>query len=673
LSIRTFDKDHLRDLAQPLALIEAPKERPEEPVNPLQFWTEHSQNRVFVDLNVFAVGQAVRPSNGKWSGPFNARSKLIGELAPALRELLTVAAEDTVDGYVKSLRAWWRVLDGVDAAVGPALATDPARFGVADLAELHRQAAMDKSLARKTFSPFVRVANLARRALGLPELYWIAPDDSRAERDLLPQREMDQVRFALKRGWYAAVDRWARAEQLLVEDGRTGEEERLAACYRVLRSCVESTGMARPSREQLEEAAGKAGLSRDAFVVADAFRGLYPDSVDVRMAFHCCLASTGWNPATLLALDAGEPIIEPHPKDPLRYLMKGYKARAKSEQVTEGLLKSQGSAGVIVQTLVAQTRHLRAQLKSTLAAAEAAYAELCGANAPVEARNEARTLVNELEQGLRTVWLYAAPNHGIAWLKASNYSAGAERGATFLGELVAGINARLPLDRQVGALQAKDFRAAFAEYAYRVSGGMVLFVMKALGHKGPGSTRAYLDTTVVNEQCRQLYRTFSEALWHEIRVHRRLDPTVIALHSRDGAVTDEQRQRLQDYRALKRSRLGVGCKDPANPPRRVAPNFVPGGKRMCGTQRCTLCIENAVLLPESLDGLCMRMAELRYLRENMPTATFIESSFPEEHANTEAALSVFDEQAVRAAVKDWELRIQDGRHTVLVFDGGDEA
>ena len=80
-----------------------------------------------------------------------------------------------------------------------------------------------------------------------------------------------------------------------------------------------------------------------------------------------------------------------------------------------------------------------------------------------------------------------------------------------------------------------------------------------------------------------------------------------------------------------------------------------------------------MLLPESLDGLCMRMAELRYLRENMPTATFIESSFPEEHANTEAALSAFDEQAVRAAVKDWELRIQDGRHTVLVFDGGDEA
>jgi hypothetical protein len=50
--------------------------------------------------------------------------------------------------------------------------------------------------------------------------------------------------------------------------------------------------------------------------------GSYPDSFDIRVAFHLCMATTGWNPAVLLSLDVTTSIIEKHPKDPGRYILR---------------------------------------------------------------------------------------------------------------------------------------------------------------------------------------------------------------------------------------------------------------------------------------------------------------------------------------------------------------
>lgn len=192
--------------------------------------------------------------------------------------------------------------------------------------------------------------------------------------------------------------------------------------------------------------------------------------------------------------------------------------------------------------------------------------------------------------------------------------------------------------------------------------------MKALGHRSISSIQGYLNNTLLNDEHKKLYITFSEALWSEIATHQRIDPTIIAHRSRYGSVSSEQRKRIEDYRTLMRSRVGVGCADPTNPPKRIAPDFIADGKAMCHIQRCTLCLENAVILPDSLSGLCKRLAELRHLQSKMSIMAFQESAFLEEMENTEIALIAFAPQEVMQLLEKWERRIDSGAHRVIEFD-----
>ena len=239
---------------------------------------------------------------------------------------------------------------------------------------------------------------------------------------------------------------------------------------------------------------------------------------------------------------------------------------------------------------------------------------------------------------------------------------------SFIGKFIADLNLNRPKENQLSPLRASDFRDAYAATQYHASGGSILYVMKALGHRRISSTHGYLNNSLLNDEHQKLFKTFSEALWSEIAAHQRVDPTVIAQRTRYGSITPEQRKRLKDYRTLMRSRVGVACADPKNPPRHIAPNFIADGKAMCPVQRCTLCLENAVLLPDSLPGLCKRLAELRYLRSKMSIQAFQESSFLEEMDNTELALIAFDAQESMQLFEEWEKRINSGTHRVIEFD-----
>jgi hypothetical protein len=506
-------------------------------------------------------------------------------------------------------------------------------------------------------------------------LTWQRPDPKRRVRHLPPEWQVREVRLELKHRWFAALDRWQVADELLSgRQPQTEEEQRLLTNYRSFEEAVARSGHPRPRSESVRCDMSKTTFHRSGFSISDMLRGRYPDAEDVRCAFHLCLAATGWNPAVLLSLDANSNAIEAHPKDPTRYVLRGYKARSKSEQQTEGLYKSQGSAGVILLALMQRTAPLRAQLRDDLAKQEAIYQALLKEGASKAKLDAQRKVVANLRIGVSSFWLYAtSTNERILWLDphATTYSIGSEKkeGLSFLDSVVTCMNRRRPADSQLARLKPGDFRDAFAAYAYRISGGMVLYVMKALGHKSLRSTQVYLDNTLLNEQSVKLYQAFSNAMWTEIKVHKRLDPTVIAKFSRDGEASDEQCQRLAMYRSLRRSRIGVGCKDPAHPPSHIAPNFRADGKALCHVQRCTLCLEHAVIFPDSLPGLCKRLAELRFIKGRMSAVAFIESSFGEETENTELALAAFDPDAVADQLREWEGCINDGLHRVVELDG----
>ena len=678
MGIRTYNKDKLKERAPTLVEVAGPSaaEVPQSE-DPLRFWTNHDTAPEIVDLRVFRDGEYERPNKGGlWSGPFSGRPALIAQLAPVLREVLAHAAPDTVLQLRVSLRRWWRLFDEIESAATNVDYKQTVRVVVvSDLTEIHRQRAFDAGMRRTEFSNFLRVANVVLKLQRLPQLYWSPPQDPERSRHLPPDWQLKEIRTAIKHKWFAALDRWNRTEELLGGDTPANDEEkRLLENYRRFQSTAQKTGQLLPRLEETAQGMAPSSFYRRGFNVSDMHRGFYPDSTDIKMAFHQCLAATGWNPATLLALDASESFIEPHPKDASRYLMRGHKERSQSEQLHEGLLKSQGAPGVILMTLIQRTAPLRAHLSNELTKLKLTYSAetqaLRAAGASTDVLETQHKAIVKLEQGVRSPWLYASSNRGgVEWLDADTFSrVDANSGATFLDKLIEEINEKQQPDRRLSRLKPGDFRDAFAAYAYQISGGMVLYVMKVLGHKRLSSTQAYLDNTILNEQSEKLYRAFSNSMWHEIKVHRRVDPTIIAKWSRDGEVTDEQRQRLSDYRSLLRSRVGVGCKDPQHPPKRIAPTFVADGRRLCNVQRCTLCLEHAVIFPDSILGLTKRLAELRHIQVSMSVQAFLESTFGEELENTELALQHFDAQDVLHQVRAWEQRIERGEHRVPGFE-----
>lgn len=535
---------------------------------------------------------------------------------------------------------------------------------------------------RGPFLSFLRIANTTRTALGLRALHWPAPEPKVITRHLPAKWQTDLVRHALKHRWFATLRRWELADELrlrgapLVEEHTSPiiytEQVRLICNYQLYDAACTATHNVVPSAIDLSsETVGS--LNNKGYRLVDMQRGSYPDGTDIRDAFHLCLATTGWNPAVLLSLNVDEPFIESHPKDAGRYVLRGTKARAGgTEQSSEGLFKSQGSAGSILKILMARTSPLREQLRRTrleyqVQIEEATAEQLCSLNDLAALRLR----VAYLEQGIRSPWLYVsrARRGKINWLNDYNYSHTSQAKRSHLHELISGINSHQPSDHQVSLITSSDLRDAYAANIYRISGGSVLAVMKALGHRNVNSTVGYLSNTLLKAEHRKLFSTFSSALWHEINTHARVDPTILAKWSRDGEMSSEQSERLRDYRALLRSRIGVACKDPFHPPKHLAPKFKADGESMCSVQRCTLCVENAVILPESLPGLCKRMAELRFLRTAMAISAFQESSFVREMTNTEIILLAFDQKIVAQHLNDWESRIANGTHRVAIFDG----
>lgn len=354
--------------------------------------------------------------------------------------------------------------------------------------------------------------------------------------------------------------------------------------------------------------------------------------------------------------------------------MRGFKARGGTEQFTDGLFKSLGSPGTILQTLIKRTEPLREKLRKDLQSRQTELSRLRSQSAEQADIDATLKAIHDMQHGIRSPWLYTEAKSSagtINWLKDSNYhKLGASK--IFLECLISNVNRQQPADQQLAILLAGDFRDAFAAYSYLSTGGSVLSVMRALGHRRPSSTQGYLDNTLINERSQAVFRAFSQSLWDEIKVHGRADPTILAQWSRGGQVTEEHRQRLVDYRGLRRSRMGVGCKDPTHPPKAIDPSFVAQGASMCRVQRCMLCIEHAVIFPDSLPGLVKRLTELRHIKTRMPLQTFNESSFDTELENTELALLGFDPAEVEKHVNHWEQQINRGKHRIIDLEGAYE-
>ncbi|MBB5501643.1 hypothetical protein [Paraburkholderia sp. MM5384-R2] len=674
MSIRKHDKDHKRPhnpTEEDKPPVSIPMQRPEFG-DPLQFWTLHSEP-VFVDLHPFKDGQLEPRGYGLWNGMYRGRPELIYEVAPAFQALTEYLAPSSVALDLTTLRNWWRIFDQIESECVSSGVPVIRVKNLSDITEIHRNRAVESGMDVTQFRRFRRLLELARRMRELPKLHWAGMKDPIPQNYLPPPDGIRMIRIELKHSWFRLLWRWERTDNLLRVGGKSSssENERLRRNYRRFRMAVNRNAQPRPRSEALYGNVNEKHFRKRGYSIEDMFLGFYPDGSDIRDAFHLCLAATGWNAAVLIQLDVDEDFIVQHPKDATRYIMYGKKRRGNSEQIYEGLYKSQSSAGMVIKALIERTAPLRTQLRKNLIALEGRYRTLQSSGANAQDLSDLKEKIEELKLGVRSPWLYANYRSpaDMQWLSSNDYGRSPSGPGSYINVVIERVNRGCPPEKRIQRFVAGDLRDAFAEYAYRVSGGMLLYVMKALGQKTLKSTVRYVDNTFVNAETDKLYMIFSENLWDEIRQTEKVDPAILAIRSRDGSVTTSQRGRLDEYRKLSRSRIGMGCKDPHNPPRHIAPDFVPDGKSNCPVQRCTLCLENGVVFAESIDGLCMRFVELEYIKSHISVTAFLESSFGEEIENTEFALKHFDGREVELRLQQWRKRVNSGEHRVVDLDG----
>lgn len=677
MSIRQYQKDHLQGVSSARTTIDQPPEIDDA----LVYWTLHPTKSTLVDLREFAVCDAKKGMQlGTWNGPWRGRPELIEQLAPAFKAATITLAKPSVTKQLGWLRRWWRLMDQVeDAAAANGSVIEPVK-SVADLTSLHYDFAHRQGMRRQEFSSFITLVNAVRITIGLSPLRWDAPVDDAPIRHLPPPDHCTALRLAIRKAWTQVLSGFSLKDRVRAGNftPSNAEEELLLENWLHFKNVADLTGSVLPTTAQLRDGSSKKIYwSLEGRTLAAMRSIANPTRWEVDAAYYQCLVFTGWNDATLLSLDAeSQALLRSHPKDQLQFVLAdemyeltGVKARSSnSEQYVFGLWKTSFGAGFIVKTWLERTAHLREILKTRLTEKRKEYEE---------ARRSERFSVDELSElfkevvrlrtGCHAVWLYLDRNGQINWLHDHGKEGHVDQGKqiTFVRVLLRQMN-RERLASGASAISeditSSDFRDMFAVYVYQRTGGNVLAVMKALGHKFLRTSAGYLDNNVLNAKSDETIRSFLNHLFAELG-NGRLDLTILKALVETGEVPPELRTRLQEYRSLLRSRHGIACRAPRNPPKGI--NEVGKAGSLCKEQACLRACSNAIFMPDSLSGIARRVEELEAMREVLPLATWLRSKQEVELSNGIDLLTTFYcAEDVDAHRRRWKTEIRMGHHLV---------
>jgi hypothetical protein len=373
---------------------------------------------------------------------------------------------------------------------------------------------------------------------------------------------------------------------------------------------------------------GPAYLQEETRTASDAIRWFVPMVEDATAAYLLVMLHTGWNPETVYNIDVSQlsawaderldATKDPNSKT-ATVAIYAHKGKSDREQIAFSLRRPQGHPFQIIKAMIERTRPLRESLQIRLDALEAITSP---------SKEQARA-TSELRFMVRSPWLYFRMR-GVSSTPGRVGVLGHTTAMVFRSfcrDTFEGIRARIPADERQAFRQSleqltlSDLRDGFASFIYDNSLFNVILLKQALGHGNIRTTRAYLRQRRQIAQRFGQFTTFQEALFDEIKRFRAVDPTVLYIRLSVSEITDEQRRRLADRRL--RTRMGMGCLDPASPPPDVAPGHRGG---LCAVQRCTLCV-HGVVFEDTLPHLAVRQAELRHIRSRVAAERFQASSF----------------------------------------------
>jgi hypothetical protein len=703
MSIKNQSKDHI---AQHAGVELVPLAALERGSDPLKFWTNHPTENFLVDLSVFAIGEDEPPTKAPWSGPFSGRAQLIAELAPALEARLTFATVATCRNYTFALRTFWRLFDQLESKSDPSGRVLQRLVSVRELTALHELAAKRNGVDSTRFGHFLSVANDTRRRLRLGLLPWTIPKPATPERLLIPEDQAKEIRLAVKRAWRSVVQRWQRHDAIRrgelpqLPSDLQSEDPSVAVEYAdenlVLQrnwahfeKCQQRTGKVLPSVDELLDGVARHSLRYHDDIDTPTMRAIaFPTVEEADIAFHMALIGSGWNPSTLIVgVDASTPdrVIQ-HPKDAKQNVlvledpdanseefeevaMQGSKRRAGGRlQFCYGLKKNPASPPNVVAAFLERTSALREELQRQCNLARTKLDRLRDEKAPASEIDTQFRHYQTLQQGVRNVWLYVDTNAKINWLDGKEWAryrvSYSKKKVSYLDRVVNELNdmRSAPDEPQIPRIVPSDLRDIFARWVHVQSGGNVLAVMHALGHGSLRSTDVYLTNNIFNAESDDTVRRFMAYLFEQLE-QGRIDLTILAQLVRHGSLTPEMESRLSEYRALLRSRINVACADPKHPPPHIDPSHEEG--KWCRPQHCLRRCPHARFLPESLDGIAMRVEELAFMAEALPLETWMQGSFEAELREGEYLLDeLYANSAVESARARWRDQIASGKHVV---------
>lgn len=673
MSLREVRKDRLRERAA-VGLVEAHIPLP-DPGDPLKFWTEHPFENTLIDLTVFARGQSEDDINYRHEEPFTGRSGLIRQLVPAIRARLTGAPKGSADNLLTAIRHFWRLLDFSEQNAARVGHSESRVDDVRQLTETHATIARGETgrqpIPPGYFTSIRLLCNVTLKALNLPQLYWATPERCKPIRQLPPDQDCRDLRVRLKQEWDSVLRAFALMSRMRTTAFRpTNENEAtLFANWLHMAEVQTRTGKPLPTAIELRGGLGNSSFrAKTGLSVTQMRLAAFPNRWKAEVAFHCALMTSGWNPATLFSLDAStaDRWLLTHPRDPSRFLLIGTKARAGgNEQPVEGLWKTRCSAGYIVKTWLEWTAPLRVQLQEALAEERRIYEQMTQDENSNESLTAQLQLILKLEEGCRSVWLFAGEKGAIEWLSPRAMQCFGVNGkhVQFLTAFLFQFNQERKdrgIDREIPHCTPSDFRDMFALFVWRLSGGNLFAVMRALNHARMRTAQGYTDHKLLNVERDEAVRRFANNLFSLLQDQGGFDLTLLTHLQRYGPINDESAQRFKDYRMLQRSRISVGCKDPFHPPTSI--QSVPSGK-VCRQQRCLLCPSHAVIMADSLSGIAMRVEELLYTQSALPVLEWTDS-LATELANGLSILSVFPEVDARDMRNHWHQAINRGQHRV---------
>jgi hypothetical protein len=711
MSIRNKNKDHLKDHGGVELVVPAVAPTSDDP---LRFWTGHPTENFLVDLHEFADGASETGNRivGRfWAGTFSGRPELIAELAMSIQVRLTLATKATCINSLASLRKFWRACDQLETSVTKDGGKLDPLTSVRNLTHLHEAAMHQAKFERVKFGTVLNIFNDTRRLLRLRALVWTAPKPGEPNRQLIPDSHAKALKIGIKRDWERVRKNWERNDAIrrdeepdtlteyekqvqTVVQAYADENELLRKNWHHFKRIQVSSNTLNPTGEQLLD-----GSSKHLYVIRgvlwSTMRAIaFPTAEEAHIAFHAALMRSGWNTSTLITgIDATLPTsIFLHPKDAKQrvlavdaeeemtdnaegleeFNMQGSKRRAGGRlQFCMGLKKDPDSPPNIVAAYLERTKEIRAQLHRDVKDASVHFQRLQAQDVPKKDIERQFKRLQTLQQGTRNAWLYVDYHGAINWIDGTQWKCfytHDSRNAKLQDSYLELVTRRLNVHREqrgedpIAVITPSDFRDIFARWVHIQSGGNILAVMIALGHARLQSTDDYTDNNIFSAENDEAVRKFMSHLFDQLAIGR-LDLTILAQLVRHGPMTDEMLARLTEYRRLTRSRLKVACADIRHPPDNVAPGHVEG--KRCGTHRCLMECEHARFLPESLDGIAMRVEELVVISDHISIDVWIKGGFDKELEAGEYLLAeLYAQEEVVKVRMHWREKILSGKHVV---------